>query len=52
MKKTTEGATVKLKLNRETLRTLEEVNLTAVQGGAVSELYSCRPCSGHATDRC
>lgn len=44
--------TTKLKLNRETLRALEEENLTDVQGGAVSGLYSCRPCSGAHTDRC
>ena len=52
MKKTTEQATMKLKLNRETLRSLEEANLRAVQGAAVSELFTCRPCSGHATDLC
>jgi hypothetical protein len=52
MKKKTQEATLKLKLNRETLRTLEEANLTAVHGGAVSELFTCRPCSGHATDLC
>jgi hypothetical protein len=45
-------AVVKLQLNRETLQALEPANLTVVQGGAVSELYTCRPCSGHATDLC
>lgn len=44
--------TVKMQLNRETLRALEQANITAVQGGAVSGLYTCRPCSGHATDLC
>ena len=43
---------VKLHLSRETLRALEQANLVAVQGGAVSELYTCRPCSGHHTDLC
>jgi hypothetical protein len=43
---------MKLKLNRETLRALEDVNLTGVQGAAVSELYTCRPCSGAHTDLC
>jgi hypothetical protein len=45
-------AVVKLQLNRETLQALEQASLTVVQGGAVSELYTCRPCSGHATDLC
>jgi hypothetical protein len=44
--------TMKLKLNRETLRALEDANLTGVQGGAVSGLYTCRPCSGAHTDLC
>ena len=44
--------TMKLKLNRETLRALEDANLADVQGGAVSGLYTCRPCSGAHTDRC
>lgn len=44
--------TVKLQLSRETLRALEQETLTVVHGGAVSELYTCRPCSGHATDLC
>lgn len=44
--------TVKLQLNRETLRALEQPDLTLVLGGAVSGLYSCRPCSGAHTDRC
>jgi hypothetical protein len=43
---------IKMQLSRETLRALEQVNLAEVQGGAISELYSCRPCSGHATDLC
>ena len=49
MKKKEEAA--KLQLNRETLRALEE-NLTIVRGGAKSELYTCRPCSGGPTDLC
>lgn len=44
--------TVKLQLNRETLRALEQADLTIVHGGAVSELYTCRPCSGRHTDLC
>ena len=43
---------MKLQLNRETLLALEQENLTVVHGGAVSGLYTCRPCSGHATDLC
>lgn len=35
---------LKLQLNRETLRALEQSDLTAVQGGA-SDLNSCRPCN-------
>jgi hypothetical protein len=49
MKKNT---TVKMQLNRETLRALEQASLKEAQGGAVSELYTCRPCSGHHTDLC
>lgn len=52
LKKKMEEATLKLKVNRETLRSLEEANLRAIHGGAVSELYTCRPRSGHATDLC
>lgn len=44
--------TVKLQLSRETLRALEQADLTVVQGGAVSELYTCRPCSRAHTDLC
>ena len=44
--------TVKLQLSRETLRALEQDNLKDVHGGAVSELYTCRPCSGAHTDLC
>ena len=46
-----EGA-MKLQLNRETLRDLEQANLMEVHGGAVSELYTCRPCSRRPTDLC
>jgi hypothetical protein len=45
-------AAVKLQLNRETLQALEQANLTVAHGGATSGLYTCRPCSGHATDLC
>jgi hypothetical protein len=45
-------STLKFKLNRETLQALEQASLTVVHGGAVSGLYTCRPCSGHATDLC
>jgi hypothetical protein len=45
-------ATVNLQLNRETLRALEQADLTIVRAGAVSELYTCRPCSGKHTDLC
>lgn len=50
LKKKKEDAS-KLQLNRETLRALEE-NLMIVRGGARSELYTCRPCSGGPTDLC
>lgn len=42
----------KLQLSRETLRALEQEDLTVVHGGAASELYTCRPCSGATTCRC
>ena len=45
-------AAAKLQLNRETLQALEQGNLTVVPGGATSGLFTCRPCSGHATDLC
>ena len=42
----------KLKLNRETLRALNEPELKVVNGGA-SDLYSCKPCNtAGATCRC
>ncbi|HKV11619.1 MAG TPA: class I lanthipeptide [Thermoanaerobaculia bacterium] len=44
--------TTKLQLNRETLRALEQADLMIVQGAAVSQLYTCRPCSGAHTDLC
>lgn len=43
---------VKLQLNRETLRALEQADLSIVRAGAVSELYTCRPCSRAPTDLC
>ena len=42
----------KLQLNRETLRALEQTSLKNIFGGAVSELYTCKPCSNSPTDLC